>query len=97
MPTVPSEKIHVVYPPCDVDSLSVTGGRPISRYQRPANKRYVFLSMNRFWPEKRLDILVDAAGELFLYFKLIFRVFNCQRHCSLCRFAMSQDQIIIQI
>lgn len=64
MPTIASTKIRVVYPPCDVDSLSVSAGSPISRKQRPQNERYIFLSMNRFWPEKRLDIIVEAAGEL---------------------------------
>jgi len=64
MPTVPKSHLRVVYPPCDVDSLSVAC-KPISRKQRPPNERYLFLSMNRFWPEKRLDIILDAAGILF--------------------------------
>uniref|UniRef100_A0AC35TU16 Alpha-1,3/1,6-mannosyltransferase ALG2 n=1 Tax=Rhabditophanes sp. KR3021 TaxID=114890 RepID=A0AC35TU16_9BILA len=59
MPTVNRDKIIVVYPPCDVDSLSVNC-KPVSRKCRPANKQYIFLSMNRFWPEKRLDIIVEA-------------------------------------
>ncbi|KAI6232269.1 Glycosyl transferase domain containing protein [Aphelenchoides besseyi] len=62
MPSVPSNKVQVVYPPCDVDSLSVGMNVAISRKNRPANDRYTFLSMNRFWPEKRLDIIVEAAG-----------------------------------
>uniref|UniRef100_A0A915DG71 Alpha-1,3/1,6-mannosyltransferase ALG2 n=1 Tax=Ditylenchus dipsaci TaxID=166011 RepID=A0A915DG71_9BILA len=42
----------------------LTSGRPISRLCRPVNDRYVFLSMNRFWPEKRLDIILEAAAIL---------------------------------
>uniref|UniRef100_A0A7E4UTS7 Alpha-1,3/1,6-mannosyltransferase ALG2 n=1 Tax=Panagrellus redivivus TaxID=6233 RepID=A0A7E4UTS7_PANRE len=61
MPSISTNKIRVVYPPCDVDSLTVLGGTAISRMQRPPNPQYVFLSMNRFWPEKRLDIIVEAA------------------------------------
>lgn len=68
MPTIPEDKIRVVYPPCDVDSLSVVCGKPISRKARAVNERYTFLSMNRFWPEKRLDIILDAAG-LFIFLK----------------------------
>ncbi|KAI6209345.1 Glycosyl transferase domain containing protein [Aphelenchoides besseyi] len=64
MPSVPSNKVQVVYPPCDVDSLSVGMNVAISRKNRPANDRYTFLSMNRFWPEKRLDIIVEAAAIL---------------------------------
>ena len=63
MPSISKNKIRVVYPPCDVDSLSVPSGVAISRKKRPQNDKYVFLSMNRFWPEKRLDIIVEAAGE----------------------------------
>lgn len=62
MPTIPKEKVQVVYPPCDVDSQSISNGGAVSRKQRPVNERYVFLSMNRFWPEKRLDIILEAAG-----------------------------------
>lgn len=62
MPSISNKKIRVVYPPCDVDSLSVIN-RPISRKARPANNNYIFLSMNRFWPEKRLDIILEAAGK----------------------------------
>ena len=73
MPSVPKEKMRVVYPPCDVDSLSVVS-RPISRKKRMQNKRYLFLSMNRFWPEKRLDIILDAAGLLYyLNWSIIIR------------------------
>ena len=64
MPSIPKEKLRVIYPPCDVDSLSVVS-RPISRKHRMPNERYLFLSMNRFWPEKRLDIILDAAGLFF--------------------------------
>uniref|UniRef100_A0A183CIA4 Alpha-1,3/1,6-mannosyltransferase ALG2 n=1 Tax=Globodera pallida TaxID=36090 RepID=A0A183CIA4_GLOPA len=64
MPTVSEDKIRVVYPPCDVDSLRCAWARPISRAERPPNERYLFLSMNRFWPEKRLDIILEAAVEL---------------------------------
>uniref|UniRef100_A0AC35FIN4 Alpha-1,3/1,6-mannosyltransferase ALG2 n=1 Tax=Panagrolaimus sp. PS1159 TaxID=55785 RepID=A0AC35FIN4_9BILA len=64
MPSVCNKKIRVVYPPCDVDSLSIPNGRAISRKQRPQNQVYTFLSMNRFWPEKRLDIIVEAAALL---------------------------------
>jgi alpha-1,3/alpha-1,6-mannosyltransferase len=64
MPSVCNKKIRVVYPPCDVDSLSIPNGRAISRKQRPQNQIYTFLSMNRFWPEKRLDIIVEAAALL---------------------------------
>jgi alpha-1,3/alpha-1,6-mannosyltransferase len=66
MPSVPSHKVQVVYPPCNVDSLSVGMSQAISRKVRPQNERFIFLSMNRFWPEKRLDIIVEAASELFL-------------------------------
>lgn len=69
MPNIDEGKIRVVYPPCDVDSLTVYGGKAISRKNRPNNERYTFLSMNRFWPEKRLDIILDAAG-IFLKFLL---------------------------
>ncbi|KAL3118785.1 hypothetical protein niasHT_002622 [Heterodera trifolii] len=64
MPTVSDAKIRVVYPPCDVDSLRCAWVRPISRADRPPNERYLFLSMNRFWPEKRLEIIIEAAAEL---------------------------------
>lgn len=37
----------------------------ISRKVRKQNERFIFLSMNRFWPEKRLDIIVEAASEYF--------------------------------
>lgn len=67
MPSVSPEKIRVVYPPCDVDSTSIPNGLPVSRKQRPQNGRYVFLSMNRFWPEKRLDIILDAAGITYVH------------------------------
>lgn len=73
MPSVPYEKVRVVYPPCDVDSLSVNCGKAISRLSRPKNDRYVFLSMNRFWPEKRLDIILDAAGSFLSNYK--FKMF----------------------
>ncbi|KAI1724381.1 glycosyl transferases group 1 domain-containing protein [Ditylenchus destructor] len=63
MPSIPDDKIRVVYPPCNVDSLSASCS-PISRNDKPQNDRYVFLSMNRFWPEKRLDIILDAAAIL---------------------------------
>uniref|UniRef100_A0A0N4Z5U7 Alpha-1,3/1,6-mannosyltransferase ALG2 n=1 Tax=Parastrongyloides trichosuri TaxID=131310 RepID=A0A0N4Z5U7_PARTI len=61
MPNIAKEKLTVVYPPCDVDAIAVEG-KPISRLSRPKNERYIFLSMNRFWPEKRLDIIVGAAA-----------------------------------
>lgn len=65
MPTVPAHKVQVVYPPCDVDSRSVGAERTIiARHERPANAEYTFLSMNRFWPEKRLDIVVEATALL---------------------------------
>lgn len=65
IPFVSMSQLRVVYPPCDVDSLSITSSKPCSRKQREKpNKRYIFLSMNRFWPEKRLDIILDAAVEL---------------------------------
>lgn len=64
MPTVPANKVQVVYPPCNVDSLSVGMTLAISRKVRPQNDRFIFLSMNRFWPEKRLDIIVEAASIL---------------------------------
>ncbi|MFH4973896.1 hypothetical protein AB6A40_000605 [Gnathostoma spinigerum] len=63
MPEIDESKLMVVYPPCDVDAIRV-GDPPTSRLQRPQNERYIFLSMNRFWPEKRLDIIVRAASEL---------------------------------
>ncbi|KAI6221419.1 Alpha-1,3/1,6-mannosyltransferase ALG2 [Aphelenchoides fujianensis] len=69
MPEFPKKKIEVVYPPCDVDSLSVGMNVAVSRKGRPANERYTFLSMNRFWPEKRLDIIVQAAAILKLWGK----------------------------
>lgn len=65
MPEVNPSRLMVVYPPCDVDAIN-TGGTPISRSQRQRNNRYTFLSMNRFWPEKRLDIIVEAAGKCFI-------------------------------
>lgn len=60
MPNINKKKLKVVYPPCDVDAIAVQG-KPISRICRGKNERYIFLSMNRFWPEKRLDIIVEAA------------------------------------
>lgn len=63
MPTVPANKVQVVYPPCNVDSLRVGMSQAISRKARPANERFIFLSMNRFWPEKRLDIIIEAASK----------------------------------
>uniref|UniRef100_A0A914VAN4 Alpha-1,3/1,6-mannosyltransferase ALG2 n=1 Tax=Plectus sambesii TaxID=2011161 RepID=A0A914VAN4_9BILA len=62
MPSTPKEKMRVVYPPCDVDAIRSGAEPPISRLCRAKNKRYVFLSVNRFWPEKRLDIIVEAAA-----------------------------------
>ncbi|PAV61156.1 hypothetical protein WR25_22485 [Diploscapter pachys] len=64
MPNVPRDKIRVVYPPCDIDSIVSSAQAPISRRDRPSNSAYLFLSMNRFWPEKRLDIIVEAASIL---------------------------------
>ncbi|EFO26127.2 glycosyl transferase [Loa loa] len=62
MPEVNPSRLIVVYPPCDVDAVK-TGGKPISRTQRQSNnKRYTFLSINRFWPEKKLDIIIQAAA-----------------------------------
>ncbi|VDK81346.1 unnamed protein product [Gongylonema pulchrum] len=66
MPEVNPARLMVVYPPCDVDAISA-GGIPVSRKKRPYNKQYTFLSMNRFWPEKRLDIIVEAAGKYFIF------------------------------
>ncbi|CAK5089786.1 unnamed protein product [Meloidogyne enterolobii] len=74
MPSIPKEKLRVIYPPCDVDSLSVVS-RPISRKHRMPNERYLFLSMNRFWPEKRLDIILDAAGLFKLFLSLVSPLF----------------------
>ncbi|CAD5234561.1 unnamed protein product [Bursaphelenchus xylophilus] len=64
MPSVPADKIEVVYPPCDVDSTSCGMTQAISRRNRAQNSHFTFLSMNRFWPEKRLDIIVEAAAIL---------------------------------
>lgn len=62
MPEVNPSRLMVVYPPCDVDAIK-TGVKPVSRKQRQYNnKHYTFLSMSRFWPEKKLDIIVAAAG-----------------------------------
>ncbi|GMT32595.1 hypothetical protein PFISCL1PPCAC_23892 [Pristionchus fissidentatus] len=58
------DKIRVVYPPCDVDAITAGVNQPISRKVRPSNPSYIFLSVNRFWPEKRLDIIVEAAAIL---------------------------------
>lgn len=63
MPDVNPSKLMVVYPPCDVDAISI-GDKAIGRKERGSNARYTFLSMNRFWPEKRLDIIVEAAAVL---------------------------------
>ncbi|KAK6056556.1 glycosyltransferase, group 1 family protein [Cooperia oncophora] len=64
MPRIEKTKIRVVYPPCDVDSIVISAEKPMSRRDRPQNDVYVFMSMNRFWPEKRLDIIVEAASLL---------------------------------
>ncbi|VDM75458.1 unnamed protein product [Strongylus vulgaris] len=64
MPRIEKSKIRVVYPPCDVDSIVISAEKPMSRRDRPQNDVYVFMSMNRFWPEKRLDIIVEAASLL---------------------------------
>ncbi|KAK6112612.1 Glycosyl transferases group 1 family protein [Brugia pahangi] len=62
MPEVNPSRLIVVYPPCNVDAIR-TGDKAISRKQRQHNnKRYTFLSMNRFWPEKKLDIIIKAAA-----------------------------------
>uniref|UniRef100_A0A0N5APG5 Alpha-1,3/1,6-mannosyltransferase ALG2 n=1 Tax=Syphacia muris TaxID=451379 RepID=A0A0N5APG5_9BILA len=63
MPEISKDKIMVVYPPCDVDVTEI-GEKAISRMSRPKNERYTFLSLNRFWPEKRLEIVIEAAVEL---------------------------------
>ena len=63
MPSTPIDKLRVVYPPCDEDAIR-SGIQPaISRLRRTPNEQYTFLSMNRFWPEKRIDVIVEAAGE----------------------------------
>ncbi|CAJ0947413.1 unnamed protein product, partial [Mesorhabditis belari] len=64
MPGVSPQKVQVVYPPCDVDAIVSKAAEAVSRMDRPKNELYIFLSMNRFWPEKRLDIIVEAAGIL---------------------------------
>ncbi|KHJ99525.1 glycosyltransferase, group 1 family protein [Oesophagostomum dentatum] len=64
MPHIEKSKIRVVYPPCDVDSIVISAEKPMSRRDRPQNDVYIFMSMNRFWPEKRLDIIVEAASLL---------------------------------
>ncbi|XGW35752.1 hypothetical protein V3C99_019162, partial [Haemonchus contortus] len=64
MPRIEKSKIRVVYPPCDVDSIVISAEKPMSRRDRPQNDVYVFMSMNRFWPEKRLDIIIEAASLL---------------------------------
>lgn len=61
IPSISKDKIQVVYPPCDVDSSSCGMTHAISRRNRGPNQRYTFMSMNRFWPEKCLDIIVKAA------------------------------------
>lgn len=63
MPEIEAEKLMVVYPPCDVDAVGI-GERAIGRKERPPNDRYTFLSLNRFWPEKKLHIIVEAAVNL---------------------------------
>ncbi|VDK62727.1 unnamed protein product [Onchocerca ochengi] len=64
MPEVNPSRLMVVYPPCNVDAIK-TGDNPVSRKKcQYNNKRYTFLSMNRFWPEKKLDIIVKAAALL---------------------------------
>lgn len=65
MPEISKDKIMVVYPPCDVDVTEI-GEKAISRMSRPKNERYTFLSLNRFWPEKRLEIVIEAAGNIIL-------------------------------
>lgn len=64
MPNIEKNKIRVVYPPCDIDWIVSESEKPASRKARKANEVYTFLSMNRFWPEKRLDIIVEAAAIL---------------------------------
>lgn len=75
MPEVNISKLMVVYPPCDVDAVSI-GDKAISRFDRPRNTRYTFLSMNRFWPEKRLDIIVEAAGLIIWCFIILILYSN---------------------
>lgn len=72
MPEVNPSRLMVVYPPCDVDAIKI-GVKPISRKERQFNnRRYTFLSISRFWPEKKLDIIVKAAGNhLFSTFDII--------------------------
>lgn len=43
------------------NTVNLQAARALSRKDRAQNERYVFLSMNRFWPEKRLDIIIEAA------------------------------------
>ncbi|CAI9668241.1 Alpha-1,3/1,6-mannosyltransferase ALG2 [Caenorhabditis elegans] len=64
MPNIEKNKVRVVYPPCDIDWIVSASERPVSRAQRAKNETYTFLSMNRFWPEKRLDIIIEAASIL---------------------------------
>ncbi|CAB3400855.1 unnamed protein product [Caenorhabditis bovis] len=64
MPNIQKNKIRVLYPPCDIDWIVSASAKPISRKNRPQNETYTFLSMNRFWPEKRLDIIVEATAIL---------------------------------
>lgn len=62
MPSTPIDKLRVVYPPCDEDAIRSSIQPAISRLRRIPNAQYTFLSMNRFWPEKRIDVIVEAAG-----------------------------------
>ncbi|PIC18421.1 hypothetical protein B9Z55_024322 [Caenorhabditis nigoni] len=64
MPNIEKSKVRVVYPPCDIDFIVTASEKPVSRAERAKNNAYTFLSMNRFWPEKRLDIIVEAAAIL---------------------------------
>ncbi|CAD6185542.1 unnamed protein product [Caenorhabditis auriculariae] len=64
MPAIEKSKIRVVYPPCDIDWIVSDSARAVSRKDRKQNELYTFLSINRFWPEKRLDIIVEAASIL---------------------------------
>ncbi|CAI5455557.1 unnamed protein product [Caenorhabditis angaria] len=64
MPNIEKNKVRVVYPPCDIDAIVTSSDMPVSRQKRAQNAVYTFLSMNRFWPEKRLDIILEAAAIL---------------------------------
>lgn len=64
MPNIDKNKVRVVYPPCDIDWIVTGSEKPVSRALRAKNDVYTFLSMNRFWPEKRLDIIVEATSIL---------------------------------